>query len=174
MKKNFTKHNDAYTNILSLLEEYETNTLIDYSNNNKKELVLGNPFNKELIQGKANIKEGKSITNPYEKLYDKLTEDVLDFEALLEAYNTCLEVQIKKSKIGAKGGSPSEQEALGTIIKISVYELEMKIKKYKETSLTSYYSELWKIKQATEENCNNLNGLFDLILNDKNISPENK
>lgn len=90
---------ENYLCLLSVFNDYEKYTLLDYVENDDSQLVFFNPKNNDLYLKLLDLKQG--IDNPYTSLYNWLKEEEVDIEAMIEAIssiNALLEMQGKLSK----------------------------------------------------------------------------
>jgi hypothetical protein len=72
-----------YLAVINTLSLYEKEVIDSYVGSDENKLVLFNMKNIDLCKNISNVKE-KTI-NPYERLFDSITEDYLDTEAMQEA-----------------------------------------------------------------------------------------
>ena len=72
-----------YLAVINTLSLYEKEVIDSYVGSDENKLVLFNMKNIDLCKNISNAKE--KIINPYERLYDSITEDYLDTEAMQEA-----------------------------------------------------------------------------------------
>ena len=76
---------------------YEKETMKDYCGNEEDKLVFFNMKNMDLCQNISKVQE--NVMNPYDKLYDSITEDMLDTEAMVEALGSLNSLQDALDKI---------------------------------------------------------------------------
>ena len=79
-----------------MLSLYEKETVINFVNNDENKLVFFNMKNHELCKNISNAQE--QVINPYERLYDAITEDYLNIEAMVEALEKSKNKNKKKKK----------------------------------------------------------------------------
>ena len=140
--------------------------------------------NIELCKNISNAQE--QVINPYERLYDAITEDYLSIEAMKEALDTLKNLQDTYSKLNknmfkkkeGKGSSDKESKEkdvndLGEIIKIATFNMQNTIDNFKTVSLDNYYAELSRIDGDTEKNAKIFDDLWETVVKDKNISEFN-
>ena len=72
-----------YLAVINTLSLYEKDVIDAYVGSDENKLVLFNMKNIDLCKNISNAKE--KIINPYERIYDSITEDYLDTEAMQEA-----------------------------------------------------------------------------------------
>lgn len=156
---------------------FEKDILMEYANNDGKQLVFFNLNNNDLCQSISEYQE-KAI-NPYDALYDKLTEEILDLEGMVDAFESLKELREKLTKLNkniaknpnnATENEKNNRDALETLIRICGWNLDNEIKKFKITNLNSYYSELWKLKNNCQINTKLMDNMLDEVLKDKNVA----
>jgi hypothetical protein len=74
---------ENYLCLISVFQEYEKFTLLEYSENDDNKLVFFNPKNTDLCLKLLKLKEG--MDNPYTPMYEWLQEEEIDVEAMIEA-----------------------------------------------------------------------------------------
>lgn len=158
---------------------YEKDILKEYANNDGKQLLFYHPNNAEILQKISDYQE--NTVNPYDKLYDKLTEEILDDEGMVEAFVSLAELKEKLAKLNkniaknpnsASENDKTNRESLEIIIKISTWNLNNEMKKFKATNLTGYYAELWKLKQNFDNNNKYMDEMLSTILSDKKVEEQ--
>ena len=82
-KERFKVVQQNYLAVINTLSLYEKEVIDSYVGSDENKLVLFNMKNIDLCKNISNVKE-KTI-NPYERLFDSITEDYLDTEAMQEA-----------------------------------------------------------------------------------------
>ena len=82
-KERFKVVQQNYLAVINTLSLYEKEVIDSYVGSDENKLVLFNMKNIDLCKNISNAKE--KIINPYERLYDSITEDYLDTEAMQEA-----------------------------------------------------------------------------------------
>ena len=82
-KERYKSVNDNYIKVINLLSIYEKEVINNLANNDENRLVFFNMKNIDLCKNISNAQE--KIINPYDRLYDAITEDYLDTEAMQEA-----------------------------------------------------------------------------------------
>ena len=97
MKERFNQNKNLYNLIENMFSLYEKETITEYSGNDNSKLVFFNMDNVEL--GKKSTLNQEQSRNPYDKLYDSLTEDYLDTEAMKEALDTLKGLQESYDKL---------------------------------------------------------------------------
>ena len=82
-KERFKVVQQNYLAVINTLSLYEKEVIDSYVGSDENKLVLFNMKNIDLCKNISNAKE--KIINPYVRLYDSITEDYLDTEAMQEA-----------------------------------------------------------------------------------------
>ena len=85
---------------------YEEETLIEYAGKNPEKMVINSDNNQ--FKG-GNKKTEVKTKNPYDKLYDSITGDILDAEAMVEALNSLNSLHETLEKIKKNHASISTQ-----------------------------------------------------------------
>ena len=96
-KDNFKQTQDTNTMIINMFSLYEKETMKDYCGNDEEKLVFFNMKNMDLCQSISKVQE--NVLNPYDKLYDSITEDMLDTEAMIEACTSLNGLQDQLDKV---------------------------------------------------------------------------
>ena len=108
----------------------------------------------------TNPNVGDTVTTPY---YD-------DLFTRLEAIR---KKAYAKNPNNATENEKNNRDALETLIRICGWNLDNEIKKFKIANLSSYYLELWKLKNNYQINTKLMDNMLDEVLKDKNVA-ENK
>ena len=82
-KERFDVVQKNYLSVINMLSAYEKEIVNQYVNNDENKLVFFNMKNIELCKHISKAQE--KVINPYSRLYDSITEDYLDTEAMQEA-----------------------------------------------------------------------------------------
>lgn len=82
-KERFQKTQESNTATINLLSVYEKETIKDYAGGDEGKLIFFNISNNSISEKIQKVQE--NIVNPYDKLYDDITGDMLDTEAMIEA-----------------------------------------------------------------------------------------
>jgi hypothetical protein len=86
-----------YLAVINTLSLYEKEIVDTYVNSDENKLVLFNMKNIDLCKNISNAKE--KMINPYDRLYDSITEDYLDTEAMQEALEGLKSLQESYNKL---------------------------------------------------------------------------
>lgn len=136
-KDNFKQTQDTNTLIINMFSLYEKETMKDYCGNDEGKLVFFNMKNMDLCQSISKVQE--NVVNPYDKLYDSMTEDMLDTEAMIEAFTTLNALQDTLDKITKNLNSTTTQLT------------ELQAGKSNLKSVFSFKSKEQNISKLTEE-----------------------
>ena len=90
-KERYKATQDSYLQVINMLSLYEKEIVNTFVNNDENRLVFFNMKNIDLCKNISNAQE-RSI-NPYDRLYDAITEDYLDTEAMQEALQSLKNLQ---------------------------------------------------------------------------------
>ena len=86
-----------YIAVINMLSTYEKEIVNNYVNNDENKLVFFNMKNIDLCKNISNVQE--KMINPYDRLYDSITEDYLDTEAMQEALESLKSLQDNYNKL---------------------------------------------------------------------------
>ncbi len=86
-----------YLGIINMLSLYEKEIVNTYVNNDENSLVFFNMKNIDLCKNISNAQE--KVINPYDHLYEAITEDYLDTEAMIEALESLKSLQDTYNKL---------------------------------------------------------------------------
>ena len=140
-EENKEKEINYYYDLMNVFRNFEKLTLMEYVNNEKDKLVFSNPANKETSQKISDIKE--LFKNPFTELASWIDDDILDFNAMLFALESIINLNELLDKLNSRLGA-----------------IEDEIIKYQNNEYN--YLTLW-IKWKTVEGI-----LFDLRQEEKN------
>ena len=96
-KERYKNEQENYFAVINMLSLYETETISNYVNNDENKLVFFNMKNIELCKNISNAQE--QVINPYDRLYDAISEDYLNTEAMVEALETLEKIQDTYNKL---------------------------------------------------------------------------
>jgi hypothetical protein len=180
-KERYKNEQQNYLDVINMLSLYEKETINDFVNNDENKLVFFNMKNQELCQNIQNAQE--QVINPYDRLYDAITEDYLNTEAMIGALESLKDLQDTYSKLIKHVSNTKNKEKennkeknandLGEIIKIATFNMQNTIDNFKVVSLDNYYAELTRIDADTEKNSKIFDDLWETVVKDKNISEFN-
>ena len=161
-KEKYKNEQENYLAVINMLSLYEKENVNIFVNNDENKLVFFNMKNEELCKNISDAQE--KVINPYERLYDAISEDYLSTEAMIEALQSLKDLQETYNKLNKKlqtGKSKNDKESLekevndlGEIIKITTFNMQNTIDNFKVVSLDNYYAELSRIDGDTEKKCN--------------------
>ena len=178
-KDRYSNERKNYLDVMSMLSLYEKETVNSYVNNDESKLIFFNMKNSELCNQITNVQE--KIINPYDRLYDAITEDYLETEAMMEAMETLgnlhetydklnKKYEESKNKGSKKENLEREVGSLGEVLKIAAYKLQEQMKNFKIKALDKYYAELSRLENDVEANNKISDDLWDTVIKDQNIS----
>ena len=180
-KERYKNEQQNYLDVINMLSLYEKETINDFVNNDENKLVFFNMKNQELCQNIQNAQE--QVINPYDRLYDAITEDYLNTEAMIGALESLKDLQDTYSKLIKHVSNTKNKEKennkeknandLGEIIKIATFNMQNTIDNFKVVSLDNYYAELTRIDADTDKNSKIFDDLWETVVKDKNISEFN-
>ena len=88
---------ENYSAVINMLSLYEKESLSNFVNNEEDKLVFFNTKNQELCQ---NITDSqKQVINPYDRLYSAITDDYLNCESMIEAFEGLKALQDSYNKL---------------------------------------------------------------------------
>ena len=96
-KERYKDVQDNYIDVIHLLSLYEKETVNYYVNSDENKLVFFNMKNIDLCKNISNAQE--KVINPYDRLYDAITGDYLDTEAMKEALDSLKGLQDNYNKL---------------------------------------------------------------------------
>ena len=96
-RERFKSVQQNYIAVINMLSTYEKEIVNNYVNNDENKLVFFNMKNIDLCKNISNVQE--KLINPYDRLYDSITEDYLDTEAMQEALESLKSLQDNYNKL---------------------------------------------------------------------------
>ena len=96
-RERFKSVQKNYIAVINMLSTYEKEIVNNYVNNDENKLVFFNMKNIDLCKNISNVQE--KMINPYDRLYDSITEDYLDTEAMQEALESLKSLQDHYNKL---------------------------------------------------------------------------
>ena len=96
-KERFKEVQKNYLAVINLLSLYEKEIVNTFVNNDENKLVFFNMKNIDLCKNISNAQE--KVINPYDRLYQAITEDYLDTEAMQEALESLKNLQDSYNKL---------------------------------------------------------------------------
>ena len=171
-KERFRDEQKNYLAVINLLSLYEKEIVNTFVNNDENKLVFFNMKNIDLCKNISNAQE--KVINPYDRLYEAITEDYLNTEAMSEALESLKNLQDNYNKLTKSLTSTNVQlndlQAGKSNVK-SIFSF-----KGREENISSLMME----KEKLEKNIENLDQVIKIatfnmqneIKNFKNISLE--
>ena len=96
-KERFKIVQQNYLGVINMLSLYEKEIMNTFVNNDENKLVFFNMKNIDLCKNISNAQE--KVINPYDRLYDTITEDYLDTEAMQESLESLKNLQETLNKL---------------------------------------------------------------------------
>ena len=96
-RERFKSVQQNYIAVINMLSTYEKEIVNNFVNNDENKLVFFNMKNIDLCKNISNVQE--KMINPYDRLYDSITEDYLDTEAMQEALESLKSLQDNYNKL---------------------------------------------------------------------------
>ena len=96
-RERFKSVQQNYIAVINMLSTYEKEIVNNYVNNDENKLVFFNMKNIDLCKNISNVQE--KMINPYDRLYDSITEDYLDTEAMQVALESLKSLQDNYNKL---------------------------------------------------------------------------
>ena len=93
LKAKSKKYSENFNKTIDMFNIFEKDILMEYANNDGKQLVFFNLNNNDLCQRISEYQD--NAINPYDSLYDKLTEEILDLEGMVDAFESLKELREK-------------------------------------------------------------------------------
>ena len=147
-KERYKEVQKNYLAVINTLSIFEKEIINKYVNDDENNLVFFNMKNIDLCKNISNVQE--KVINPYARLYEAITEDYLDTEAMQEALESLKELQDKYNKLTKDLTSTNVQLNDLQAGKTNVKSL-LRFKK-KEDNINSLMSE----KEVLEKDIENL------------------
>ena len=173
LKQKEKKSKEMFMNTIEQFHIFEKDVLMSYVNNDCSQLVLFDMNNGPLVT--AIVAFFKEETNPYESFLNKLTEDLLDENALLGAFDSLQNLKAmltRLNKAKPKNANNSNEKtinALKDIIRIATWHLDKETKKYNEQSIGNYSVEIEKMRHNFEYKNKIKDDILQAVLNDGKI-----
>ena len=168
------KNKEMFLNTIDQFHIFEKDALMEYVNNDCNQLVLFNMSNDPLLLSIA--KYVQYTTNPFDSFLSKLTDDLLDEDALLSAFDSLQNLKstlAKLTKAKQKNSNNTNDnviQALKEIIKISTWHLNKETKLYNELTVSNYSKEIAKMKESFASKDQVKGEILSAVLEDKNIN----
>lgn len=96
-QERYKNEHDNYLAVINMISSYEKETINNFVNNDENKLVFFNMKNNELCKNISNAQE--QIINPYDRLYDAISEDYLNTEAMKESLESLKDLQDSYNKL---------------------------------------------------------------------------
>ena len=96
-KEKYKADQENYLAVINMLSVYEKENLNTFVNSEEDKLVFFNMNNIEICENISKVQE--QVINPYDRLYDAITEDYLNTEAMIEGLETLKNLQDTYNKL---------------------------------------------------------------------------
>ena len=96
-RERFKSVQQNYIAVINMLSSYEKEIMKHFVNDDENRLVFFNMKNIDLCKNISNAQD--NVINPYDRLYDSITEDYLDTEAMQEALESLKNLQDVYNKL---------------------------------------------------------------------------
>ena len=96
-RERFKDEQKNYLAVINLLSLYEKEIVNNFVNSDENKLVFFNMKNIDLCKNISNAQE--KVINPYDRLYEAITEDYLNTEAMIEALESLKGLQDSYNKL---------------------------------------------------------------------------
>ena len=96
-RERFKEVQKNYIGVINMLSTYEKEIMKAYVNDDENKLVFFNMKNIDLCKNISSAQD--KVINPYDRLYDSITEDYLDTEAMQEALESLKKLQDTYNKL---------------------------------------------------------------------------
>ena len=106
-EENKQKEINYYYDLMNVFVNFEKDTLSEYVNNDQDKLVFSNPKNNETNQKILDIKE--KFKNPFNELASWIDDDILDFNAMLGALESIVNLNDLIDKLTARLSAIEEE-----------------------------------------------------------------
>ena len=168
LKQKEKNNKDMFLTTLEKLFVFEKDVLTNYINNDCEQLVLFNMNKDALTTSMVNFV--KDTTNPYDSFLNQLTEDILDQNALSDAYDSLQKLKEQLAKFSKAKQKNSNNDnvinALKDIIKIATWHLDREIKNYNKFGMMNYNDEIKKMRVNFEMKNDRKDEILKSVLND--------
>ena len=168
------KNKEMFLNTIDQFHIFEKDALMEYVNNDCNQLVLFNMSNDPLLLSIA--KYVQYTTNPFDSFLSKLTDDLLDEDALLSAFDSLQNLKSTLAKLtkakqkNSNNANDNVIQALKEIIKISTWHLNKETKLYNELTVSNYSKEIAKMKESFAIKDQVKGEILSAVLEDKKIN----
>ena len=168
------KNKEMFLTTIEQFHIFEKDALMEYVNNDCNQLVLFNMSNDPLLLSIA--KYVQDTTNPFDSFLSKLTDDLLDEDALLSAFDSLQNLKSTLAKLtkakqkNSNNANDNVIQALKEIIKISTWHLNKETKLYNELTVSNYSKEIAKMKESFAIKDQVKGEILSAVLEDKKIN----
>lgn len=144
---------------IKIFEEFEKEAINDFTSDDPLKYVINSS---SCVNTKKVYKHYKS---PYEHLSDKIHNDIMDLETMLDSYNTVVEL----GKTVEKSNGTEDYATMKEFLNYVTYCFKLESQKFQKFLLDEYHKELTAIKDIIMNNTESMN-IFGLkILANNNL-----
>jgi hypothetical protein len=140
---------------MNVFENYEKHSLKEYVNNEEDKLVISNPKNSDTYQKILDIKE--QFRNPFTDLASWINDDILDFNAMLDALESIINLNNLMDKLSSRLTAIEDE-----IIKYQNNEYNFITLWIKWTTVPGILSELRQEERNTKSTIKAINSLISI------------
>ena len=154
-EENKEKEINYYYDLMNVFENYEKHSLKEYVNNEEDKLVISNPKNSDTYQKILDIKE--QFRNPFTDLASWINDDILDFNAMLDALESIINLNNLMDKLSSRLTAIEDE-----IIKYQNNEYNFITLWIKWTTVPGILSELRQEERNTKSTIKAINSLISI------------
>ena len=154
-EENKEKEINYYYDLMNVFENYEKHSLKEYVNNEEDKLVISNPKNSDTYQKILDIKE--QFRNPFTDLASWINDDILDFNAMLDALESIINLNNLMDKLSSRLTAIEDE-----IIKYQNNEYNFIALWIKWTTVPGILSELRQEEKNTKSTIKAINSLISI------------
>ena len=154
-EENKEKEINYYYDLMNVFENYEKHSLKEYVNNEEDKLVISNPKNSDTYQKILDIKE--QFRNPFTDLASWINDDILDFNAMLDALESIINLNNLMDKLSSRLTAIEDE-----IIKYQNNEYNFITLWIKWTTVPGILSELRQEEKNTKSTIKAINSLISI------------
>lgn len=162
---------ELFKSTIDMFTTYEEQGMEEFSNGNRSKFVFYDIAPKKLLDS---VKKFQTRYNsPYEHLDAKIHDDILDIDAMSEAWEKMNALKANRDKLIKAGQSGSaECQSLMEFIDLVTYVFSLEIEKFKKFFVDDYYRELNAIRHSCAINAKHMTELGTMVINNRNLINE--
>ena len=154
-EENKEKEINYYYDLMNVFENFEKDALLEYVNNDEDKLVFSNPKNNDANRKILDIKE--QFRNPFTDLASWINDDILDFNAMLEALESVINLNNLMDKLTSRLTAIEDE-----IIKYQNNEYNFITLWIKWNTVPGILSELKQEEKNTKSTIKSLNSIISI------------